>query len=124
MEYLLMIADNEQTVAEASPAQINALLERHRQFSDELHAAGAWVSSQRLRPSSDAATVRRPGDKVVVVDGPFAESKEVLGGFYLIEAASMEEALGWAKKLPTLKDSAIEVRPVWGTTRTRRWRET
>jgi hypothetical protein len=124
MQYMLMIMDNESTVAAAPAAETAALLERHAQFSDELHAAGAWISSHRLRLSNEGATVRRRGGKAVVVDGPFAESKEVLGGFYLIEAASMEDALGWAKKLPTFEDSAIEVRPVWGTTRTRRWRET
>ena len=124
MQYMLMIIDNEATLAAAPPAEIDALLERHGKFSDELHAAGVWVTSQRLRPAAETATVRRHGGKPVVVDGPFAESKEVLGGFYLIDAASMDEALGWAKKLPTLESSAIEVRQVWGTTRTRRWRET
>jgi len=123
MEYMLMIVDNEPAVAATPPAEIDAILQRHGEFSDELHAAGVWVTSHRLRPGTEAATVRRRGGKVVVIDGPFAESKEVLGGFYLIEAASMEEALEWAKKLPVLEGSTVEVRPVWGTTRTKRWRE-
>src|SRR5262245_12802245 len=124
MEFILMIMDNEAAVSAAPPAEIEALLERHGRFSDELHAAGAWISAHRLRLSNEAATVRHQGVTEVVHDGPFAESKEMLGGFYLIEAGSMEEAIGWAKKLPCLESSAIEVRPVWGTTRTRRWRET
>jgi hypothetical protein len=124
MQYVLMIIDDEARVKAAPPEETAALLERHARFSDELHAAGAWISSHRLRLSGEAATVRRAGGKTVVVDGPFAESKELLGGFYLIEAASMEEALGWAKKLPTFDSSAVEVRPVWGSTRTRRWSET
>src|SRR5215472_3249095 len=119
MEYVLMIVDNEATLAAAPAEKIDALLARHATLSDELHTAGAWISSHRLRPSAEARTIRRRSGKKAVVDGPFAESKEVLGGFYLIEADSMEEALEWAQKIPTFDDSAVEVRQVWGTTRTR-----
>jgi len=123
MEFMLLIIDVDETVAAAAPAEIDQIMDRHTRFGDELRAAGAWIETQRLRPGKHAATVRRRQGKPVVVDGPFAESKEVLGGFYRIRAASMEEAIEWAKKLPTFPDSAVEVRPIWGSTRTGRWSE-
>lgn len=124
MRYLLLIISDEEVVAATPQSDIDAILERHARFSDELHAAGAWVGSSRLRPPEEATTVRLRGGKQLVVDGPFAESKEVLGGFYEIEAPSMKAATEWAKKLPVLANSSVEVRQVWGDTSERRWRET
>jgi len=120
---MLMIMDDESAVAAASPAEIEAILERHAELSSALRAAGAWIGSHRLRPSSQAARVRRRGGKLFVLDGPFAESKQALGGLYIIEAASMEQALEWAKKVPVVEGSTVEVRAVWGTTESGRWRE-
>jgi len=69
--------------------------------------------SERLRPEDEASRVRVKAGQRQVMDGPFAETKEVLGGFYLLECASKEEALEWAKKVPIREGGYVDVRPVW-----------
>jgi len=111
MKYLLMINTDESAQATLGERELAALVERHTAVARALQADGKWVSAARLRFGVDARTIRRRGADTVVVDGPFAESKEVLGGFYLIEAASKEEAVQWAKKLPLRERGSVEVRP-------------
>jgi len=77
----------------------------------EMKSAGAWVFSARLHDPDTATVVRVAGDEVVTTDGPFVEAKEHLAGFYIIEAADLDEALGWATKVTTLISSPIEVWP-------------
>ncbi|HJQ84147.1 MAG TPA: YciI family protein [Candidatus Binatia bacterium] len=113
MKFLLMIVSDEQGEAARSPAEVERIIAQHQAVGRELRAAGRWIDGARLRFGRDAVTVRVRDDRPVVLDGPFAESKEVLGGFYLIEAASRDEAVGWAKKLPLGPTGAIEVRPLW-----------
>jgi hypothetical protein len=84
-------------------AQISAL-------NDELKAAGVWVFGGRLHEPEATSVVRKSGDKVLTVDGPFAESKEHIGGFYLIEADNLDEALAWASKTSEVVRKPIEVR--------------
>jgi hypothetical protein len=107
MKYLLMVIDDEPGLG---PAEVDALLARHGEFGKALHAAGKWVASARLAYRREAVTVR-PGRTPPVVDGPFAESKECIGGFYLIEADSKAEAVDWATRLPVPASGAVEVRP-------------
>ena len=111
MKFMLMIMTDEKAEAALSPGAIDKIVEQHMSVGRDLRAAGKLVGSSRLRFSSEAVTIRTQGGRHVVLDGPFAESKEVLGGFYLIEAASREEAIEWAKKLPLREAGAIEVRP-------------
>src|SRR5262245_5386463 len=111
MKFMLMIMTNEQAEAALAPPDLDHIIAGHVAFSRELHAAGKWVGSARLRFSEEATTIRLLGDTPLAIDGPFAESKEVLGGFYLIEAESKREAIEWAKKLPLREVGAVEVRP-------------
>ena len=86
-------------------------------LEDEMASAGAWVFSGRLTQPSDATVVATSGAEVVMTDGPFAESKEHLAGFYVIEAADQDAALGWAAKVTAAIGAPIETRPFWGTGR-------
>ncbi len=111
MKFMLMIMTDEQVEAALSPGEIDKIVEQHMAVSRGLRAAGKWVWSNRLRFSNQATTIRVQGGTHVVCDGPFAESKEQIGGFYLIEADSKDEAIEWAKKLPLRDAGSIEVRP-------------
>jgi hypothetical protein len=82
-----------------------------RTLEAEMKSAGAWVFSARLHDPDTATVVRVSGGEVVTTDGPFVEAKEHLAGFYIIEAADLDEALGWASKVTTLISSPIEVWP-------------
>ena len=75
--------------------------------------ATRWSTPSALRPDGEASRVRLKAGQPLVIDGPFAETKEVLGGFYVIECDTKDEAIGWAKKIPLREDRAVEVRPVW-----------
>jgi len=82
------------------------------QFTQEAVAAGVFKAGDALMPVSDASAVRVRAGAAQITDGPFAETKEVLGGYYLLECADLDEALKWAAKIPTAKHGTIEVRPV------------
>ena len=82
---------------------------------DELRERSAWVMGDQLAPPRRARTVRRRGGRVTVTDGPFAETKEAIGGFDLIEADSFEEAVEIASRHPVAESGTIEVRPLWGS---------
>jgi hypothetical protein len=111
MKFMLMIMTDE-TTEKALPAdEIDRIVTQHNAVGRELRAAGKWVWSNRLRFSDEATTIRVRDGKHMVFDGPFVESKEQIGGFYLIEADSKAEAMEWAKRLPLRDVGAIEVRP-------------
>ncbi len=82
-------------------------------YNDELIKAGAMITGEGLHPSSKGARVNYPGGNAVVTDGPFTESNEVLGGYWMIKAASLQEAIDWAKKIPAREDDMVEVRQVF-----------
>ena len=111
MKFMLMIMADEPTERALSAGEIDKIVAQHTAVGRELRATGKWVWSNRLRFSDEATTVRVRDGKHVVLDGPFAETKEQIGGFYLIEAGSKAEAVEWAKKLPLRDVGGIEVRP-------------
>jgi hypothetical protein len=113
MKFVLLIISDEKVEAGRARSDVDRIVAGHRAVTAELRAAGKLVAGSRLRFSTEAATVRLRHGEPVVSDGPFAEAKEVVGGFYVIEAASKEDAVRWAKKLPLSDTGAIEVRPVW-----------
>ena len=82
-------------------------------FHEEITAAGVCQGSERLQPTHTATTVRVRDGKVASTDGPFAETKEQMGGYYLIDVANLDEAVAWAQKIPTATYGSIEVRPIW-----------
>lgn len=111
MKYMLMLHGDDQAYRNRSPEETGSVLERHRAVSAELRRAGKYVAGERLRYREEAVTIRAREGEAVVLDGPFAEAREVLGGFYLIDADSKDEAIRWARKLPLDEHGAIEIRP-------------
>ena len=113
MRYMLLICSDDKNAAPAPRAEMEAIVQGHRRFSEELQAAGKVVVGERLRPEGEACRVRLKAGQRQVTDGPFAETKEALGGFYLIECDTKQEAVEWAKKIPLREGGFVEVRPIW-----------
>jgi hypothetical protein len=113
MQYLLMIYASEPQEAAMDPALLGARMAEYTEFTKSIIQAGQFKAGDRLKPTSMASTVRVRNGKVVVTDGPFAETREQLGGYYLVEAKNLDEALGLAARIPSAKDGSIEVRPIW-----------
>ena len=84
------------------------------QFAQDLHAAGAFVSNHGLQGPDAATTVRVRDGQAQITDGPFAETKELLAGYFVIETADLDGALDWAQQIPSVSYGAVEIRPVWG----------
>ena len=113
MRYLLLISTDDKNAPAPSRAEMEAIVQGHGRFAQELQAAGKMVHGERLRPDSDGTRVRFKAGQRQIMDGPFTETKEALGGFYLIECGTKEEAVEWAKKIPLREGGFIEVRPIW-----------
>ena len=110
MQYMLMIYEDQQTYADAEAYE--AILRQHQAFAGELAQAGVIRGGSELKEPETATTLRKAGGRYAVHDGPFAETKEQLGGYYLIEAPDLDAAIAWARKLPMAGDGAVEVRPL------------
>ena len=113
MKYLLLINSDEQAEEKLSPQENEALMMAYMRFTEELEQAGAHVDSHRLHPTQTATTIRVRDGELLATDGPFAETKEQFGGFYLIDVDDIDQAIAWAAKIPTAQTGSIEVRPVW-----------
>ena len=111
MKYMLTLIGEEGGWDAVTPEQMQAEMSRWEAFGKELEQAGAFIAGEGLQESATATTVRLEGDERLVTDGPFAETKEQVGGFYLLECENLDEAIAWAKKVP-LSGGGIEVRPV------------
>jgi len=113
MQYMLLIYGSEAAMASAPAEAMNQMLGAYTAYTQAMKEAGVLRAGDRLRPTSDATTVRAPAGRRSVLNGPFAETKEQLGGYYLIEAPDLDAALSWAARCPGAQFGAIEVRPVW-----------
>ncbi|MBV8063479.1 MAG: YciI family protein [Nevskia sp.] len=113
MQYLLLIYTNEAEYAKLTPAAAEALSAEYLEFTRSIVEGGQLRAGDRLRPVSTATTVRVREGKTVTTDGPFAETREQLGGYYLIEARDLDEAVGIAARIPSARHGSIEVRPLW-----------
>jgi hypothetical protein len=113
MQYLMLLYASESTFNTLTPEQQKAGVEQYSRFTEEIKHNGKWVNSNRLAPVASATTVRVRDGKRVVTDGPFVETKEQLGGYYLIEAKDLDEAIAIAARCPGAEHGTIEVRPVW-----------
>jgi hypothetical protein len=113
MQYLLLIYTNENAMLNAPKEATSQVVAAYTAYTEALKKSGVWVASSRLRPTSEATTVRNPNGKKSVLNGPFAETKEQLAGFYLIEAPDLDDALSWAARCPGAAHGSIEVRPIW-----------
>jgi hypothetical protein len=113
MQYLLMIYSNEAEYAKIDEATRQKVTAEYEDFTKSIIQSGNFKAGDRLRPVSTATTVRIRDGKVMNTDGPFAETREQLGGYYLIEAKDLDTALGIAARIPSARLGAIEVRPIW-----------
>jgi len=113
MRYLLLSCSDDKTAPPLTRAEMDALIQEHMRFSEKSRAAGKAVIGEALRPETEASRIRLKAGHRQVTDGPFTETKEALGGFYVIECDSREEALEWAKQVPLRDGRFIEVRPIW-----------
>src|SRR5450432_1816507 len=111
MRYALLICSDENAVL--SPEGQQERFAGFTSFQDEMAARGVLAGSERLRPTTSATTVRVRDGNLVIADGPFAETKEQIGGFYLIDCKDLDEAIEVASKNPCARYGTIEVRPVW-----------
>ena len=115
MQYLCLIYDNEsawQAMSEAEGEKFNAA---YKTFSQEIVKSGHFKAGEALQPTATATTVRVRNGKTTTTDGPFAETREQLGGFYLIEAKDLDEATAIAARIPSAHTGSIEVRPIMKT---------
>jgi hypothetical protein len=113
MQYLLLIYANEAQTAALPEAEMATMMADYGEFTKSIVQGGNFKAGDRLRPVSTATTVRVRDGKAMTTDGPFAETREQLGGYYLVEAANLDEATAIAARIPGAKHGSIEVRPVW-----------
>jgi hypothetical protein len=113
MQYLLMLYAEEAGWLSMTKEQQEQGMAAYRAYSEALTKAGVLKGSNRLRPISDSTTVRVENGKSQVLNGPFTDSKEQLGGYYLIEVPDLDAALSWAARCPGASHGTVEVRPVW-----------
>jgi hypothetical protein len=112
MRYLLMICDDESTHAAMSPEEGAAMMAEYGTFWEQMSPRGLQTG-ERLRPTTDATTVRVRDGEVLTADGPFAETKEQIGGYYIVDAKNLDEAIEVAAAIPGARTGTIEVRPIW-----------
>jgi hypothetical protein len=112
MQYMALIYDNEQTRNDMTQELRKQMMSEYVAFTAAAKEAGVFVAGDALRGVDTATTIRIRAGEVLHTDGPFAETKEQLGGYYLLECKDLDEALHWAAKIPTAKHGSIEVRPV------------
>jgi len=113
VQYLLLIHDSEANVAKMTTEQNDTMQAEYGTFTEGIQKSGKFVGANRLRPSTTATTVRVRNGKVQTTDGPFAETREQLAGYYLVEADDLDDAVALAAKIPSAKSGSIEVRPIW-----------
>jgi hypothetical protein len=112
MKYLCLIYDEEKTLAGMSKADSDAFMGEYFAFTENIKKSGHYVGGEALKPVHTATTVRIRQGKMSTTDGPFAETKEQLGGYYLIEARDLNDAIQIAAKIPSARTGSVEVRPV------------
>ena len=113
LQYMFMIYDNEAEEAALPEAEVAAVVAAHSALARKWRDEGRLLAGDRLHPSATATTLRVTDGKLVVTDGPYADTKEQFGGFYIIEAEDLDQALADAASIPSIGRTIIEVRPVW-----------
>jgi hypothetical protein len=113
MNYLLLIYNSEAEENAMNESEMKKLMGEYTEFTKSIVQSGAFKGADRLRPVSSASTVRVRNGKTAITDGPFAETREQLGGYYLVDAKNLDEATAIAARIPGARTGSIEVRPVW-----------
>ncbi len=114
MKYLCLLYDDGSAAQNMSKEEAARLNAEYMTFTDEIKKSGHYIDSHGLQPASAATTVRVRNGKVLTTDGPFAETKEQLGGYFVIEARDLNDAIQVASRIPIARTGSIEVRPFWG----------
>ena len=112
MQYLLLIYGDENGWETMSEEERGQIFQAYGTYTQELQDSGAMVAGDALQPTPTATTVRVRNEETLTTDGPFAETKEQLGGYYLLDCKDLDDALNWAARIPEAKTGSIEVRPV------------
>jgi len=112
MKYMLLIYNEEKAWGKFSEAQRQGFMGEFMKFTQQIQSAGQWLASSQLQPTAAATSVRLRDGKRLVTDGPFAETREQLGGYYLIEAKDLDEAIAIAARVPSVSAGTVEVRPL------------
>jgi hypothetical protein len=113
MKYMLLIYGNEAAMQSASEKQMTEMLGAYTAYTKAMRDSGVLVAGDRLRPSADATTVRTADGRSKVLNGPYAETKEQLGGYYIIDVPDLDKALAWAGRCPGAQHGVLEVRPIF-----------
>lgn len=112
MQYMLLIYSDEAKEPVPGTDEFNAYIGDFEKFSKEVEEKGVFIAGEALQPIATATTVRVRGDNLDTTDGPFAETKEMLGGYYLLECENLDEAIDFASRIPSAKHGCVEVRPI------------
>ena len=115
MRYMLLIYSNERAEAQTDPAESVRIMQGHQAVMEGTQKAGIFRAADPLHPTSTATTIRQQNGKPVTLDGPFAETKEQLGGYYILDCKDLDEAIHWAGKIPTEckgGSGCVEIRPI------------
>jgi hypothetical protein len=115
MKYLLLLYGNEAGFATVSEAERGKIYQEYMDYTRGIHKKGNYIAGEALQPTATATTVRQRNGKTLTTDGPFAETKEQLGGFYLVEAKDLDEAIKLAGGIPVVRTGSVEVRPIMPT---------
>ena len=115
MKYLLLIYENEAAASKLPEAEQGKIWNEYMVYTERIRKEGHYVAGEALQPIATATTVRVKNGKTVTTDGPFAETREQLGGFYLVEAKDLDEAIKLAVGIPAVRNGSIEVRPIMPT---------
>lgn len=115
MKYMLLIHGDETQMNAATPVDDTGMSADYAAFNEAMIKAGVMVGGERLRPTSATTSIRVRDKKAVVLAGPYAETQEQLGGYYLIDVPDLDQAIEWAQQCPAAQFGTIEVRPIWPT---------
>ncbi|MGE3363371.1 MAG: YciI family protein [Rhizobiaceae bacterium] len=112
MQYMLLVHSDDSGLENATPEALEAILAPYMAYNDALRKAGVWVTGEQLAPAETSHLIRKSDNGMDVLDGPFAEAKEQLGGYYVIAVSSLDDALAWAKRCPAAEYGTVEVRAI------------
>jgi hypothetical protein len=112
MQYLLLIYHDEKANTQMNPQEMQDMMDGYWVFGDEAAKKGVLRGGEGLHPTTAATTVRVRNGKTLTTDGPFAETKEQLGGYYLVDCQNLDEAIEWAAKIPDARGGSVEIRPI------------
>jgi hypothetical protein len=114
MQFLLLMYQNEKAMRSLSKDEMKETHGAYMAYVEAMSKAGVLKANHGLKATADAKTVRASSGKPAVLDGPYADTKEQLAGYFLVDVKNMDEAVSWAEKNPTVRHGSVEVRPVWG----------